>query len=369
MSAPEATDPTVFVGRRERLLRLLDPAIEVVVVSLPIHVSYLTGFSGESSYLLLGRQHCLLVSDARFTEQIQEECPGLQARIRPPIQTLPQAVAEALNSLGVRRVGFESAYLTVAEFELLRELTPTLDWVGVKNLLEQLRAIKDATELLAIRQAIAIAERAFQAFTALLRPEDSEKDLSDRLEHFIRWAGGKSSSFPAIVAVGSRASLPHAPPTLRRIEEGEFVLVDWGASGPFYKSDLTRVLATHKISPKLEEVHAVVLTAQQRAIRRIRPGALGREIDAEARAALAEKGYGEYFTHGLGHGIGLQVHEAPNLRPGSETVLQPGMVVTVEPGVYIPGWGGVRIEDDVLVTPDGHEVLTSVSRDLRNVLA
>lgn len=369
MSDPKPTDSGVFAARRDRLLGLLDPAIEILVVSLPIHVTYLTGFSGESSYLLLGRRHCLLVSDARFTEQIQEECPGLQTYIRPPAQTLPQAVAENLNSLGIRRIGYESAYLTVAEWEHLRELTPTLDWVGVKTVLEKLRAIKDETELRAIRQAIRIAERAFQAFTALLRPGDTEKELSDRLEHFIRWAGGKCSSFPSIVAIGSRASLPHAPPTDRRIEEGEFVLVDWGASGPFYKSDLTRVLATRRISPKLEEVHAVVLAAQQRAVGRIRPGATGQEIDAEARAALAESGYAEFFTHGLGHGIGLQVHEAPALRPKSETILEPGMVVTVEPGVYIPGWGGVRIEDDVLVTPDGCEVLTSVNRELRNALA
>src|SRR5262249_42607332 len=142
------------------------------------------------------------------------------------------------------------------------------------------------------------------------------------------------------------------------------VLVDWGASGRFYKSDLTRVLATRRISPKLEEVYRVVLTAQERAVRSIRPGVRAHEVDAEARSVIAQAGFGDFFGHGLGHGLGLQVHEAPALRPNSEAVLQPGMVTTVEPGIYLPGWGGVRIEDDVLVTPDGCEVLTRVPKDL-----
>jgi Xaa-Pro aminopeptidase len=229
---------------------------------------------------------------------------------------------------------------------------------------EKLRIRKDASEIAAIREAISIAEKAFARWSASLRPADTEKQLGDRIEMLIREEGGKCSSFPPIVGVGARAALPHAPLGGTRLDEGELVLVDWGAKGRFYMSDLTRVLANRKISPKLAEVHAAVCRAQSRAIARICPGAVAQDIDAEARAALNEVGLAEFFTHGLGHGFGLEIHEAPFLRPNSPVVLEPGMVVTVEPGVYLPDWGGVRIEDDVLVTPNGCQVLTSLSREL-----
>jgi Xaa-Pro aminopeptidase len=351
--------------RRQRLAPCLaDEGLDALLVSSPVSVTYLTGFSGDSSYLILTRDRPVLVSDARYTEQIAAECPGLEAHIRPPTQNLHQAVAEVLGRLGVRTVGFESGHLSVAEWETLRDLARTVDWKGGRDRVERLRAVKDESEVAQIREAIAIAERAFTVFRALLRPEDREKDLCDALDHYVRRAGGQGASFPPIVAVGERAALPHAPPTEKAVGEADFVLVDWGASGRFYKSDLTRVLATRRISPKLEEVYRVVLTAQQRAVGMIRPGARAHEIDAEARMVIAQAGYGEFFGHGLGHGLGLQVHEAPALRPNSEAVLEPGMVMTVEPGIYLPGWGGVRIEDDVLVTPDGCEVLTTVAKDL-----
>ncbi|MBV9125936.1 MAG: aminopeptidase P family protein [Planctomycetes bacterium] len=355
--------------RRQRLAeQLRDESLDALLISHPVNVTYLTGFSGESSYLVLSERRTLLVSDARFTTQIQEECPGLEAHIRPPSQSLPRAVVEVLDRLGFRAVGFESAHLSVAEWELYREAAPAINWKGGPERVEKLRAVKDASEIAQIREAIAIAERAFTMFRAMLRPQDSERELADALEMYVRRAGGRCSSFPAIVAVGERAALPHAPPTDKKVAEADLLLVDWGASGRFYKSDLTRTLATRKISPKLEEVYAVVLKAQQQAIARIRPGARGQEIDHEARSVITAAGFGSFFGHGLGHGLGLQVHEAPALRQNSEAVLQPGMVCTVEPGIYLPDWGGVRIEDDVLVTPDGCEVLTRVPRDLETAI-
>jgi Xaa-Pro aminopeptidase len=363
--AQEGTAMDYPAQRRQRLaLCLAEEGLNALLVSSPVNVTYLTGFSGESSYLVLTRDRPVLVSDARYTEQIAAECPGLEAHIRPPTRNLHQAVAEVLGRLGVRAVGFESGHLTVAEWETLRDLAKTVDWKGGRDRVERLRAVKDPSEVAEIREAIGIAERAFTVFRALLRPEDREKDLCDALDHYVRRAGGQGASFPPIVAAGVRAALPHAPPTEKAVGEADFVLVDWGASGRFYKSDLTRVLATRRISPKLEEVYRVVLTAQERAVGMIRPGTRAHEIDAEARSVIAQAGFGEFFGHGLGHGLGLQVHEAPALRPNSEAVLEPGMVMTVEPGIYLPGWGGVRIEDDVLVTPDGCEVLTTVAKDL-----
>jgi Xaa-Pro aminopeptidase len=350
--------------RRQRLARLLArEGVDAFLISNPVNVTYLTGFSGESSYLVLGRKQTLLVSDARFTEQIAEECPGLAAHIRSPAQTVYQAAAEVLSKLRCRSVGFESSHLTVADLETLSGLVPAVSWKGERDRVERLRVVKDPSEVAQIREAVGIAERAIAMFRAMLRPEDREKDLSDHLELYIRRAGGQCSSFPSIVAAGERAALPHAPPTDRRVGEAGLLLVDWGARGRFYQSDLTRVFATRRISPKLEKVYTVVLTAQERAIRAIRPGVKAQDVDAEARSVIEKAGFGPHFGHGLGHGIGLQIHEAPWLRQNSETVLEAGMVATVEPGVYLPGWGGVRIEDDVLVTPDGGEVLTSVAKD------
>jgi Xaa-Pro aminopeptidase len=367
-------------ARRERLAGLLPgECLDALLVSNPVNVTYLTGFSGDSSNLVLARQRALLVSDGRFTEQIAEECPGLEVQIRPTGQTLPAATAEALGKLGVRSVGFESGHLSVAEMEAYRELAPTVDWKPGRDRVEKLRAIKDASEVAEIREAIRIAEKAFAMFRAMLRPDDREKDLSDALEMYIRRAGGKCSSFPSIVAGGPRSALAHAPPSQRTAGAGGLLLVDWGASGRFYKSDLTRVLIprNHSASSspparpmgepgdgKLEEVYAAVLTAQEQALHCIRPGVKAHDVDAAARSAIAEAGFGSFFIHGLGHGLGLQVHESPALRTNSQDVLAAGMVVTVEPGIYLPGWGGIRIEDDVLVTPDGYEVLSSVPKDL-----
>ncbi len=374
MTAPASPD---YAGRRARLAQPL-PAegVDALLITNPINVTYLTGFSGESSYLVLTRSRAVLVSDGRFTEQLAEECPGLEAVIRPPVKTLPEATAEVVRGLAPRAVGFESRHLTVAEHESLRDLLPGINWKPAGDRVEQRRALKDAWEVEQIRQAVRIAERAFAMFRAMLTPDDTEKELSDALEGYIRRAGGRCSSFPGIVAVGDRAALPHAPPTDRKVSAAGLLLVDWGASGPFYKSDLTRVLVTRNnstlprtgdgadVEPKLKEVYEVVLLAQQQALAAVRAGVKAGEVDAAARAAIAQAGYGNAFTHSTGHGIGLQVHESPLLKPGSEVVLQPGMVVTIEPGIYLPSWGGVRIEDDVLVTPDGCEVLTSVPKDL-----
>jgi Xaa-Pro aminopeptidase len=378
--APEPRHMDYPVHRRKQLAAALTgEGLDALLVTNPVNVSYLTGFSGESSYLIVGRDRTVLVSDARFAEQIEAECPGLEVYIRPPAVNVTQAAAETLQKLGHRAVGYENLHLTVGELESLQKLAPPVDWKGGRERVEQLRAVKDASEVAAIREAIAIAERAFEAFRALLRPDDCEKDLSDALETYVRRAGGRCTSFPSIVAVGERAALPHAPPTAKRVAEADFLLVDWGASGPFYKSDLTRVLATRNnpLFPrpfsraggavKLADIYTIVLEAQAAALRALRPGVKGQDVDAAARAVIAEAGYGDYFGHGLGHGIGLQVHEAPALRPGSEVVLQAGMVVTVEPGIYLPGHGGVRIEDDVLVTPDGGEVLTSVAKEFSAV--
>jgi Xaa-Pro aminopeptidase len=357
-----------YLRRRKQLARAIkDEGLDAVLVSNVHNVTYLTGFSGDSTQLILGRDTALLVSDFRYISQIEEECPGLDTKIRPTTQSLQAAVIEAIKQLRLRSIGFESATMSVAELETLQQDTPAVSWKGARDRVEKFRIVKDADEVAQIREAIGIAERAFAMFRAMLRPTDTEKELTDAMEGYVRRAGGTATAFTPIIAVGERAALPHAPPSQHAVGESGLLLVDWGACGRFYKSDLTRVLATRKISPKLEKVHGVVLKAQQQAIRAIRPGAAGKDVDAAARSVIDKAGYEKFFGHGLGHGFGLQIHEAPLIRPNSDFTFQPGMVVTVEPGIYLPDWGGVRIEDDVLVTPDGCEVLTSVPRDLCEV--
>ncbi len=341
--------------------------MDALLVSSSTNVRYLTGFSGESSVLVLGREADRIISDGRFTTQIEQECPGLEAHIRLPGQDLIPTIARLVASLGIRRLAFEAGALTVAEHLNLRGALTGVSLIGVEGRVEALRQIKDEDEIAAIRAAIRCAER---AFTMLRRAAhgDSEKDAADALEGYLRHCGATCSSFPPIVAVGVRSALPHArPTTTTRIGDDDFVLVDWGATGRPYKSDLTRIVVTGKVTSTFESIYRTVLLAQERGIAAIRPGVKAHLVDAEARSVIEEAGHGRFFDHGLGHGIGMDIHEAPRLRQGSSVTLEPGMVVTVEPGVYLPGWGGVRIENDVLVTPEGCEVLSAVPKSLDSV--
>jgi len=355
-----------FAARRHSLLRRLKSAgIDALLVTSPVNVRYLTGFTGEDSHLIVGKGLTVLVSDSRFQTQISEECPGLEARIRSSTQTLTDAVAAVALDAKLSALGFESATTSYSQWESLTASVKPLQLVPQLDQVEGLRVIKDADEVAQIREAIHQAERGFTLLKASLRGDLSELQAANELEYAMRRFGAKQASFETIVAAGPRAALPHARPTSGCIADAEFVLVDWGATNrQGYHSDLTRILVTGTISPKLERLHRVVLNAQQRALEMIRPGVLAQEVDSAARTVIAKAGCGKNFGHGLGHGIGLEIHEGPRVSRKSDVVLKAGMVVTVEPGVYLPGWGGIRIEDDVLVTRTGHEVLSSLPREL-----
>lgn len=356
-------------NRRESLARgLKTDDLDALLITSEANVRYLTGFTGDSSSLVVMAERAVVLSDGRYRVQLDEECPGLEVRIRPVAQLMPAAIANAVAELSIRRLGFEARALCFAEYEELRRALPNVELVPLKDHVEALRAIKDEDEVEAIREAIGFAERAFDMLRTNLQAGQTEKDAADLLENHMRRCGASGASFPPIVAVGARAALPHARPSARsRIGDDDFVLIDWGATGRPYKSDLTRVLVTGKVTPKFEQVYRTVLEAQERGIAAIRPGVAAGAVDAEARSVIEEAGFGGFFDHGLGHGLGLEIHEAPRLRKESDVRLQPGMVITVEPGIYLPGWGGIRIEDDVLVTPDGCEVLTHLPKSLDSV--
>ncbi|QJW95973.1 M24 family metallopeptidase [Frigoriglobus tundricola] len=356
--------------------------VDAFLVTTPVNVSYLTGFTGEDSYFVINAKHEILVSDSRFDEQIKEECADLEAHIRPLTRTTLEAAAEVLTKIGAKSVGVEGNRLTLGALEQLKALAPKLTFVPLEGLVETQRMVKDPGEVEKIREAVRVAERGFRMFVATLREADTEKEMVDALEGYVRRAGARGTSFPPIIAVGERGALPHAPPTAKELGDGSKLLVDWGADLG-YKSDLTRTLRSpfgtapsrrnkqERVGYDFDKLYAVVLAAQNAALAAIRPGVKAKDVDAAARAVFANAKLDKYpdlkldkcFTHGLGHGIGLEVHEGPKVRANSEDVLEAGMVITIEPGIYIPNWGGIRIEDDVLVTHDGFKLLTTLSRE------
>lgn len=355
--------------RRDRLRRAVHKAnAEAILVTDFTNVTYLTGFTGDDSFLLLRQDGEVVISDPRYTTQLGEECPGLELHIRKPGVKMLQAVVRVLKRAKVRRLAIEADSMTVSTRDKLAQELPAMEILSTSGLVERLRQIKDRGEIELMRQAIRYAEKGFAALRATIQPEQTEREVANELQQQMRRFGARGEAFPSIVAAGPRAALPHATATDQKIGSSGFLLVDWGANGGLYRSDLTRVLVTGKIPPKLQRIYEVVLKAQLKAIAAIRPGVVAADVDRVARDLISAAGFGRYFGHGLGHGLGLQVHEAPRLAADSRTVLKPGMVVTVEPGIYLPGWGGVRIEDDVLVTRTGHEVLTSVPKQFEEAL-
>lgn len=356
-------------SRRSKLITAVRKAqLDLLIVSHPPNVTYLTGFTGDASCLLIGPKRTLMVSDSRFETQLADECPGLATEIRTSKTQTADFLAEVLGKLGklgMQRVGFESAYTTVATHNALAEKATDITLTPSSGLVEELRQIKDSEEIAAIRDAIYLAERGYAVIRSLMIPEMTEREVAHELEHAMRRFGALRAAFEPIVGVGPQAALPHYRAGLRTLQESPFVLIDWGAVEPGgYHSDLTRVIATSKIPPKLDKLHRVVMNARQAALDAIQPGAACQQVDAAARKVIEDAGFGKYFGHGLGHGIGLEIHESTRFSPISKDTLQPGMVLTVEPGIYLPGFGGVRLEDDVLITRDGYEILSSVPLEL-----
>lgn len=359
-----------YLLRREKLRRLLKAeGLDAILVTDFTNVSYLTGFTGDDSYLLVHAKGDVILSDSRYEIQISEECPGLEASIRPSTLALLAAVKKLVSTKSTTKLGLEANHVTLCAYETIRENLAKCEIKAVSDCVEKLRTIKDKYEIASLRKSIASAEKAFELIRCSLLAGQTEIEIRNDLEYAMRKFGAEDKGFASIVAVGSRAALPHAVPTLRRVEEAELLLIDWGAKREGYVSDLTRTLVTKsKPSAKLRQIYEAVLRAQKAAIAAIRPGVVASEIDRIARKSLEKSGYEKYFTHGLGHGIGRHVHESGGFSARSEMVLQSGMVMTVEPGVYLPGWGGVRIEDDVLITKDGCEVLTSVAKEFDEMI-
>lgn len=353
----------MLLDRSPRAIALLDEnGLDAFCFFHLPNIRYLCGFTGSDGALVVfGGSDCFL-SDSRYTTQAAAE---VSAEERREYRTKAEGVCALLTERGVRRVGFESEYLSCAALERLRRLSPAeLEWVPVEAPVATLRSIKSPAEIAILEEAAALSAAAFADILPLARPGISERELALALEFAMKRRGGDEKAFDLIVAGGERGAMPHGVASQRPLARGELVTIDYGVRWRGYHSDETVTLAVGPVSTELQHLHAVVLEAHDRAIAALRPGLQLRELDAVARDYIRDCGYGDFFGHGLGHGVGLEVHEFPAVSPRSEVQAEIGMVFTIEPGIYVPGLGGVRIEDMVEVTADGCRRLTRLDKNL-----
>lgn len=337
--------------------------IDACLVTNPRDIRYLTGMLIEDSWMVVGRQDHLILTDSRFDELLVRDHGYLNHILRKN-QPLALVLGEHLKKLKIKRLGLQADHLTVMQRGVIAKSVGAGGLVNTEAVLLNQRSYKDEVEIKTIRKAVKIQQEAFQATVEQIRIGMTEQRVAAILEFEMRVAGAESTGFPSIVAVGANASLPHAVPGKTKVKVGQVLLIDWGACVDGYRSDMTRTLGIGKLSGQMREVYQVVLAAQLAGIAAIKPGAELAAVDAAARKVIVDAGYGERFGHGLGHGIGLDIHENPRLSSIAKGKLEPGQIVTVEPGIYLPGVGGVRIEDDVLVTKGGRAELCGLPKAL-----
>jgi Xaa-Pro aminopeptidase len=339
---------------------LEEKELDAILITRPENQRYLSGFTGGEGALLISEQDALILTDFRYFEQVAEEAPGFElVKVEGPAAL---TLKNTLKRLAIKLLGFESTHVSHALYQEWRKATRGTKWVATKDVAETIRMIKDDGELASIRRAVAIADDAVEHIRQFAQPGMTEKELAWEIELYMRTQGAEGIAFDLIVGSGPNGAKPHAVVSERMIVEGEPIVMDIGAKVEGYCSDLTRTICLGEADEKLRHVHEVVLQAQLAAEEQAKPGMTGKELDAIAREVIEEAGFAEHFGHGLGHGVGLAVHEMPRVNVRGTTPLEPGMVFTVEPGIYLPGWGGVRIEDLVCMTDQGATVLSSASK-------
>jgi Xaa-Pro aminopeptidase len=354
---------TMIADRVKRARQALEAAgANALLETHPPNVYYLSGFTGDSGILLLESSSVTLYTDGRFTIQAREEARDIRTQIHRG--SLLAAIGDYLRRKKRLRVAIAPSRLTLGGWTVLKKAAgKSVHWVAVDGVVEQLRAVKDASEIDQIREAARVGSEVMEETIRLVRPGVTELDLAAEIGYRMRRKGASGESFEAIVAAGPRSALPHACPTARRIGKNELVVLDLGAILRHYCSDLTRTVYTGRAPSRVRRCYQAVLEAQAAARDVLRAGVTTGAVDAAARGVLQRKGLGSYFVHSTGHGIGLEIHEDPRLARGQKGLLESGNVVTLEPGVYVEGVGGIRIEDDAVVTSRGAEILTTASRE------
>jgi Xaa-Pro aminopeptidase len=335
--------------------------LDALLVTNIFNIRYLSGFTGSEGVVVISRNDGWFLTDSRYSTQAGEQVSGFTVG---EYRRKLEETATLIKEQGFGKVGFEASSLTVEQHAILTVALAPVALVSLPGEFDALRSIKDREELGALEKAAHVASQAFLDLVPEIRPGETERRLALRLEWLLREAGADAASFNFIVASGARGGLPHASPTNRAIVYGELVTFDFGGVLDGYCSDETVTVAVGSTDRRQREIYQVVKEAHDRAIERVRPGVLCRDVDAAARDHITDRGFAEFFGHGTGHGVGIEVHEKPVISQRSEEVLEEGMVLTVEPGIYIPGWGGVRIEDTVCVTGEGCRILTKVPKEL-----
>lgn len=368
------TTPKPVVSRAKAYLKVRHKSVrdamkelklDALLITHPPDLAYLTNFTGDDSIGIVTEKEIHLVTDFRYQEQAAMESGWLKVHVRDG--KMSEELAKAVASTKAKRIGFEANFTTVGQVNALqnelKKAKDAVELVGLENVMTNIRRVKDDHEVDLIRKSVGIAEEAFDSIRSEIKPGHTENYLAGLLVFELRSRGAQNSSFPVIVASGPSSSLPHYRPAETLVMRDQPLLIDWGAIYKGYCSDLTRTLMIGRVAPKMKQIYKICLQAQQEAIKFMRPGVTTMQADKVARGVIEDAGFGDQFGHGLGHGIGREIHELPSMRKnGGEEELRPGMIVTVEPGIYLPGEGGVRIEDDVLITHSGCEVLSSIDR-------
>lgn len=333
---------------------------DALLITNPYNRQYITGFTGSAGVALITKDDALFITDFRYVEQADKQAQGFS--IIEHTKSMEDEIAKQINRLGLKKLGFEAENVSFQTYQLY-ESTFKVQLIPTKGIIEALRLVKTPDEIEILQAAAKIADDAYLHILNYIKPGLSEIDVANELEFFMRKAGASSSSFDIIVASGHRSALPHGVASEKVIQEGELVTLDYGALLNGYISDITRTVAVGSISDELTKIYNVVLEAQLKGLAGIKPGITGREADLLTRDHIGAAGYGEYFGHSTGHGIGLEVHEGPTYQV-ADMVLEENMVVTVEPGIYIPNVGGCRIEDDIVITETGNKRLTVSTKEL-----
>jgi Xaa-Pro aminopeptidase len=342
--------------------KLREKNLDAVLTTKLENCFYLSGFSGSSGVLFLSQEEALLFTDFRYVMQAKEEAPQFTVvEWRAPVW---KDFASKIRLFGLVNFGFEADSLTVGQCSRIREAVSPIEMKEASGLVEELRLVKDLEELGKIRQAAVIADAALNHLVSLIKTGVSERELAIEADYFMRKSGAEAEAFPTIIASGTRSSLPHARPTDRTLQKGDFVLIDLGARYQGYHSDMSRTFVLGSPTEEQRRVYEVVREAQQRALEAVGEKKRAVEVDEAARRVIGQAGWDKYFGHGTGHGLGLEVHEGPRIGPKSEEELRVGMVFTIEPAVYLSELGGVRIEDMVYLGENGPEVLTKFTREL-----
>jgi Xaa-Pro aminopeptidase len=371
MKTAVATRAKAYLKVRQKSVReaMKKLQIDALLLTAPPDLAYLTNFTGDDSVGVITLDDFFLVTDFRYQEQAHIEADWLSVILREG--KMSEALGGALIDAKVKRVGFEANAMPFGQVhaldKVIKDKGGAIELIPLEDVMLNLRKVKDDHEIGLIRKSVAVAEEAFTAIRDEIKIGQSENYLAGLLVFELRSRGASDASFPAIVAAGANSSLPHYRPGEALVQNDQPLLIDWGALFKGYCSDLTRTLLVGQVSDRIKRIYKVVLEAQQAAIAFLRPGVTTRQADRVARHVIEKAGFKEFFGHGLGHGIGREIHELPAMsRAATDEELVPGMIVTVEPGIYLPGEGGVRIEDDVLITHSGNEVLSSLDKSFED---